>query len=564
MSQRLVTLIILGLFLSHPAFAAKTADVILTGSNIITVDSSRPTAEAVAVGGDKIIAVGEAADVMKYRGDNTRVIELGDRALVPGFIDAHGHMSGVGAYLSMVNLSSPPVGPVEKMDDVVRLLRKHIDDKSVPDGQWVFGYGYDDSAIAENRHPRRDDLDRVSTTHPIALIHVSGHLAAVNSAALKSVGMNADTPDPEGGVIRRRPGTREPNGVLEESATWAFRGAMAEISTSEKMVSSFRHSALLHASYGITTVQDGGISLETINLYRQAAAESPFPVDVVAFAFGNRLDEATLDTIKADEAYTGGFRLGGVKLMLDGSPQGRTAYLSEPYTEGPPGADANYRSYPVIEQDAYDVRVTPLIRRGVPVLTHANGDGAIDMMIEGVAKALDGVEMPDHRTVIIHAQLMREDQLRQVKKLGLVPSYYAAHPYFWGDWHRLSFGDDRASFISPVARTDELGIPFTVHNDAPVIPPDMMRLLWVVVNRETRSGHILGPHQRATPMQALHAVTLGAAYQYFEEDSKGSITPGKQADLVILDDNPLTVDPTVIKDIGVVETFARGISVYKR
>ena len=195
---------------------------------------------------------------------------------------------------------------------------------------------------------------------------------------------------------------------------------------------------------------------------------------------------------------------------------------------------------------------------------HANGDAAIDMLIDGVAAALDNKELPDHRTVIIHAQLMRKDQLERTKKLGLVPSYYSAHPFFWGDWHRRSFGEERAAFISPAAETARMQIPFTIHNDAPIVPPDMMRLMWIAVNRKTRSDFVLGPDQRLTPMQALHAITLGAAYQYFEEDSKGSITPGKQADLVILERNPLLANPDTLKDISIVETFARGQSVFKK
>jgi predicted amidohydrolase YtcJ len=544
-------------------FASEKADLIFVGSNIVTVDANRPTAEAVAVLNEKILAVGTREDVLSLRSDDTRVIDLGKKALVPGFIDAHGHMAGVGGYLKMANLSSPPVGTVEKIEDVVELLKKHIEAKAIPDGDWVFGYGYDDSLIGEGRHPNRDDLDLASTAHPIVLIHVSGHLAAVNSAALAATGITAETDDPPGGVIRRRSGTRVPNGVMEETAGFAFRKPMAKYSTSDSLKQSFRESARLHATFGITTVQDGGTSLDHVQLFRDAAAESPFPVDIVAFPFANGLDEETRNSISHDEDYSGGFRVGGVKFIIDGSPQGRTAYLSKPYNEGPPGAAPDYRAYPIYPADAYKEEVTHFIQRGIPVLAHANGDGAIDIMIDGVEKAVSGVDLPDHRSVIIHAQLMREDQLHRVKRLGLVPSYYAAHPYFWGDWHRLSFGDERAAFISPVARTAELGIPFTVHNDAPIVPPDVMRLLWITVNRETRSGYILGPDQRATPMQALHAVTLGAAYQYFEEDTKGSITAGKQADLVILGANPLTVDPASIKDIPVIETFARGKSVYR-
>ena len=159
---------------------------------------------------------------------------------------------------------------------------------------------------------------------------------------------------------------------------------------------------------------------------------------------------------------------------------------------------------------------------------------------------------------------MREDQLHKVKDLGLIPSYYAAHPFFWGDWHRKSFGEARAAFISPVARTNELGIPHTIHNDSPVVPPNMMRLLWIATNRETRSGFVLGPDQRASVIQAIRALTLSAAYQYFEEKEKGSITVGKRADLVILGANPLAVEKSELKDIPIIETIARGKSVYRR
>ena len=185
-------------------------------------------------------------------------------------------------------------------------------------------------------------------------------------------------------------------------------------------------------------------------------------------------------------------------------------------------------------------------------------------MIDGIAEAVAGEDLPDHRSVAIHAQLARPDQLLRFKELGIVPSYYSVHPYFWGDWHRLSFGEERASFISPVKATVELGIPYTVHNDSPVVPPDIMRLISITVNRQTRSGYVLGPDQRASVVEAIYAVTQGAAYQYFEEDEKGSITVGKRADFVILEQNPLLVDPQELGDIAIVETFSRGASVFRR
>jgi predicted amidohydrolase YtcJ len=238
--------------------------------------------------------------------------------------------------------------------------------------------------------------------------------------------------------------------------------------------------------------------------------------------------------------------------------------MSEPYNAGPPGAAADYVAYPSYDPDAWLNRIGPLIARGVPVLAHANGDAAIELMIDGVANAIAGGPVPDHRSVIIHAQLIREDQLDRVAELGIIPSFYSVHPFFWGDWHRLSFGEERARFISPVQAAIARDIPFTVHNDSPIVPPDMMRLVEITVNRETRSGFVLGPDQRASVMQALYAITLGAAYQYFEEDEKGSITVGKRADLVILEGNPLTIPTSDLGEVTVLETFARGKSIFQR
>ena len=540
------------------------ADLIVLGDHIVTMDDSLAGANAVAVRGDKIVAVGDAAEMLALQGAQTRTIELGEQALVPGFIDAHGHVSFVARLIDFVNLSSPPVGPVKNMDDIVRLLGERIAERDPPAGEWLFGYGYDDSLLAERRHPTRDDLDRASTEHPIALMHVSGHLAAVNSAALAAVGMDRETADPPGGVIRRRPGSNEPNGVMEETAAMQFTLGQFGQMGPDRYEALLRRALDYHASYGITTVQDGGAILPDVAAMRAAAEREAFPLDVVAFVYVNALDDQAIAGFRHDSAYAGGFRVGGVKFGLDGSPQGRTAWLSQPYTEGPEDAPEDYVAYPTYDIETYKERVALMIERKVPVLVHANGDAAIDAMIEGVAGAVDPEALPDHRSVIIHAQLMRPDQLPTVKALGLVPSYYAAHPFFWGDWHRKSFGEERAAHTSPVKATIEHGIPFTVHNDAPVVPPDMMRLIHITVNRTTRSGHVLGPEQRASVKEALYAVTQGAAYQYFEEDTKGSITPGKRADLVILGADPLTADPQTLADIPVIETFARGRSVFRR
>ena len=541
--------------------AAQDADLIFLGQNIITMDASNVS--AVAVRGDRIVVAGSEQDARALQGEGTRVIELGERALLPGFIDAHGHFAGVARYLDMLDLSSPPVGDVTSVDDIVRKLQRRIENRNIPPGELVYGYGYDDSLLAELRHPDRDDLDRASSDHPIVIRHVSGHLLAANSMALQEAGVGANTADPAGGIIRRRPGSDEPDGVMEETAMQFFPGT-GELLTPQRQSELRREAVQIYAGYGITTIQDSNVSQAYVDRLKAEGLEQEYAADIVTFVMGNPLPDDVLATVAADTSYTGGVRNGGVKFTLDGSPQGRTAWMSEPYNAGPPGAAADYVAYPSYDPDAWLNRIGPLLERGVPVLAHANGDAAIELMIDGVANAIAAGPVPDHRSVIIHAQLIREDQLDRVAELGIIPSFYSVHPFFWGDWHRLSFGEERARFISPVQAAIARDIPFTVHNDSPIVPPDMMRLVEITVNRETRSGFVLGPDQRASVMQALHAITLGAAYQYFEEDEKGSITVGKRADLVILEDNPLTVATSELGEVSVLETFARGKSIFKR
>ena len=542
--------------------AGTPADTIFFGDNIVTMDPQQPTVEAVAVRGETFVAAGSMDEVMAMEGPSTRVVDLGDNALLPGFIDSHGHFLGAGRDEESLGLHPPPVGDVNNIDDVVRKVRAWIDEHDIPPGEVVAGRGYDDSLLEEGRHPTREDLDRASTEHLIVLTHVSGHLTTINSAALAASNITADTPDPPGGHVRRMDGSMEPNGVLEETARGLLAFERVPSQSGEELDDLIRRSIDIYLSHGTTTIQDGGTALEQAEAFQAAADREPFKADVAAFA-RNRNSPGEVPDVPYTRGYQNGFRVAGVKLMLDGSPQGRTAWVTIPYEEGPPGAPPDYVAYGVMDPDEYKAAAGGLIRNGIPIIVHANGDAAMDLMIDGVAEGVAGMDpMPDHRSVIIHAQLMRADQLDRAAELNVVPSFFAAHAFFWGDWHRRSFGEERGNNTSPVGWALERGVNFTVHNDASVVPPHMMRLVSITVNRRTRSGHILGPHQRPTVMQALHAVTLGGAYQYFEEDTKGSITVGKQADLVILGESPLTSDPANLEFIPILETFSRGRSVF--
>jgi hypothetical protein len=549
------------------------ADLLFVGEHILTVEPGSPHVTDVAVRGDTIVAVGGKDDVEDFVGPSTRIVDLGEHALLPGFIDAHGHLGMVMQTLDFLNASSPPVGPMESIEDIVTALRDRIATRALEPGAFVMGYGYDDSLLAEGRHPDRDDLDRASLDHPILLLHVSGHLAAANSAALAAFGITSETSDPPGGVIRRRADSREPNGVLEEAAAVGPLLRQFATTSPEAFAMNLERAIQYYASYGITTIQEGASTRPMIAGLRAVAAQQPLDADVVAYLLERELagtaEDADLETVGFSPDYENGFRVGGVKFVLDGSPQGRTAWLTEPYAEGPPGAPADYVAYPTMDPDRYRRLSARLIAAGIPILAHANGDAAIDLMLEGVAGGVakaaeqrgDGKPL-DHRSVAIHAQLAREDQLDEMKRLGVIPSFFAAHPFFWGDWHRKSFGDERALRISPLHSALDRGLVFTIHNDTPIVPPDMLRLIQIAVDRRTRSGFVLGEDQRITVDQAIAAVTRDAAHGYFEEDRKGTIAVGKQADLVVLGADPRQVPVDEIHTIPVLETIARGRTIY--
>ena len=559
-------LCLIWLLASSAHAATAPADHIFLGDHIITMaatataSAQKPT--ALAIHGDQIVWTGERKDHGNWLGADTEVHELGDRALLPGFIDAHGHLTYLAATLKWANLASPPVGQVVDMSTLQGTLADYITEQAIPPGTWVIGNGYDDSLLKEQRHPDRDDLDAVSSQHPIALIHVSGHLTAVNSAALRTVNIDAETLDPAGGHIRRRPGSSEPNGVLEETATYPIRAVMQQ--PSGNPITDIETALNVYASNGITTAQDGAIGAGAAELLSMMDRDQLLTLDVVIYPIvGSPAQDVRLDYRFSH--YQNRLKVGGVKLILDGSPQGKTAYLSAPYAVPPPGQNQDYLGYPTHTAAAVDAMVGHYLSHDIPVIAHANGDAAAQMLIDAVAAAGATEPVADHRTVMIHAQTVREDQLDQMARLGIVPSYFSAHTFYWGDWHRDSvLGVERAQRISPTRSSAERGMPFTVHNDTPIVPPDMLRLLWATTNRLTRSGQVLGAKQRLNTYEALVAITRDAAYQYFEEDRKGTLVAGKLADLVVLSGNPLELDRTRLLELDVPETWSHGTRVFER
>lgn len=543
----------------------QVADLIYTGGDIVTMNDAHPNAEAIAIKDGKILLVGDRADIEKHKSNSTKMVDLDGKTLLPGFIDAHGHVFNAGLQALAANLLASPDGTVNEIASLRRTLQDWGEayPERVAKTGWIIGFGYDDAQLKEQRHPTRDDLDMVSKTVPVLAIHQSGHLAAVNSKGLELAGITAVTKDPEGGVYRRREGSSEPDGVLEEMGFFKLVFTVLGKLGSEDNKALLRAGLDLYARFGFTTAQEGRATIEAIETEAAAAREGDLKMDVVAYAD----IQAAADAIKPPyhaKTYQQHFRIGGAKLNLDGSPQGKTAWLTEPYHVPPEGQPADYRGYPAITNEEAVALVDKASANGWQILAHCNGDAAIDQYIMAIRAATEKYGKADRRPVMIHAQTVREDQLEEMKQLGIIPSFFGMHTYYWGDWHRDSvLGPERASRISPAASALRRGMIYTQHHDAPVAMPSSMMILASQVNRTTRSGKVLGPEQRVSVMDALKSITINAAYQYFEEDTKGSLEPGKLADLVILDKNPLKVEPMNIKDIRVIETIKEGNPIYK-
>ncbi len=557
-----------GLLANFSAAIAADADTIYFGGPIVTVDDSHPSAEAVAVKDGLIVAVGSHSAVEQaQKGTGTAMIDLGGRTMIPGFIDAHGHMWGAGVQAMAANLLPPPDGSVRSIRDLQEQLRKWMATSNIArDFGVVIGFGYDDSQLAEQRHPTAEDLDAVSTDLPIIVIHQSGHLHALNSKALQMAGITAETEDPQGGVIRRKPGSRVPSGVMEGTVLIReFLKIMPQL-TQAQQLALLDAGQDLYLKYGHTTAQEGRALPGNVDLYVAAAESGRLKLDVVVYPEILLVPEdgGFMNGSYFGRNYHHGMRIGGVKLTLDASPQGRTAWLSQPYLTPPPGQPPDYAGYPALSDDQAIAAVSRAFRNNWQIITHTNGDAAIDQLIKAVSIAAVQYPGSDRRPVMIHGQTLREDQVPKLKELGIFPALFPMHTFYWGDWYLDTvLGPARAANISPTGWMVRNGMMFSSHHDAPVAFPDTMRVLSATVNRTTRSNQVLGPEHRVEPIVALKAMTLWAAYQHFEEKTKGSIEVGKLADFAILSDNPLTIDPMKIADIKVVETIKQGKSIYR-
>lgn len=540
-----------------------TTNVYYNGEILTMVGDSPAYVESLVVKGDTIAFVGSEEQAMEVAGAGHTMIDLNGKTLLPGLIDGHAHFANFGAQAIGAQLLASPDANVDDMATLIAVLKEWNTPENRALTGWIFGTGFDDSILKEKRFPTKHDLDKVSTEFPIMITHISGHFAVVNSKGLKKLGIDENTKDPEGGIIRRENNGREPNGVLEELAAIPYMLNAIAPKSEEAVIQFFEAGQEMALSYGYTTAQEGR-AMQNHEMLVDLAEKNKFKLDVVSY-----IDYAFVDKYMNSKwngkDYTNGYRIGGMKVTLDGSPQGRTAWRTEPYLIPPEGMPHDYNGYPAIPNDSV---LSSIFEKGFKnnwqMLAHTNGDAAIDQFIRTMKPLQEKYGYEDRRDVIIHGQYIREDQLNNAKEMNMITSLFPLHTFYWGDWHTQLIGDSLVQHISPVKTALNKGIKVTIHTDAPVALPNLMRVVWTAVSRTSRSGAVIGAHERLSPYEALQAITIWSAYQHFESENKGSLEAGKLADLVILDRNPLKVPVAEIKDIQVLETIKEGISVFKR
>lgn len=549
-------------FLPGLANAQDVADTIYSGGPILTINDGQPKVEAVAVKDGRILAAGTLADISAFKGETTEAFDLNGRTMLPGFVDSHGHVVMGGIQALSANLLAPPDGNVTDIASLQATLKAWAEKNAatVDKVKMIIGFGYDNAQLAELRHPTREDLDAVSTEVPIVIVHQSGHLGVANSKALELAGITASTENPEGGVIQRTSdGT--PNGVLEEYAFFNVLIPLLGTLGPEGLSAFAEAGADLWMRYGYTTAQDGRSSGAVVEALKAVDADKGLPVDVIAYPDVLEAKEYIAQHVSRD--YEGKVRVGGCKLTIDGSPQGFTALRDRPYYDPVGDYPPGYAGYASVTMERVQDAVNWCYENGIQIITHANGEGASDMLIAAIGAAQKKYGDPGNRPVLIHGQFLREDQVDSYKRLGVFMSLFPMHTFYWGDWHRdHTVGPVNADNISPTGWVRERGMKFGSHHDAPVAFPDSMRILSATVTRRTRSGDILGPSQRVDVMTALKAMTIWPAWQQFEENDKGSIEVGKLADFVLLSEDPTAIDPEKLAGIKIEGTVKGGNLVY--
>lgn len=529
------------------------SELIFYNGNILTMEEEKQNPSAVYIKDGIIQTVGTKEEVMAAAvtsPNGAEVIDLDGRTLMPSFIDSHGHFTGYANSILQV-----PLEEATTLEEISSRISNYIKSNHIQPGTWVIGKGYDQNILPQKRHPSKEVLDAAAPNHPVVIQHNSSHMGVLNSLALSKLNLTVESSCPQGGRIEIKDG--ELTGYLEEAAFTSYLQKVPMPSI-EDLMNSYVKIQDRYAAFGITTVQEGLMPDALGRLYQKLLDQKLLKLDVVGYADCEK-GQALFQQFSEQE-YDRHFRLGGYKTFLDGSPQGRTAWMRKPYA----GSNDKYCAYPTITKEKLYKQVLRAYEEGRQILAHCNGDAAAELYLN-VLKEVQSEKkdtIKDIRPVMIHAQLLGKDQIPMVKECDVILSFFAAHVYHWGDVHIENFGMERASGISPAGSAKKAGICYTFHQDAPVIEPNMLETIWCATNRITKRGILLGEDERVSVLDALKAVTIHAARQYFEEKEKGSIKAGKRADFILLDQNPLETPKEDLRKIQVLETYKDGVKIY--
>ncbi|SIS42264.1 amidohydrolase [Salimicrobium flavidum] len=538
-------------------------DVLITNAEVVTLDDNDSVAGSVAVKDGEIAWI----STEKYPVDapeSGEVVDLEGRTLIPGFIDTHNHLLMYSQYLGQINCRSPLN---ENIGDIQKLIEAEAKQKEK--GEWIIGWGYDDTLLEESRHPTREDLDAVAPDHPVLIRHISAHFAAVNSLALELAGVYETIEDPPGGHFGRdEQGALD--GVLHEFSAMDFVDSIIPEYTEEDLAQLMEKGAREYVSKGITTSTDAGVGLvrgmEEYKAHVKVLKENRIPLRMRYMVLHHLLREGapfagyTREELQqqisedTDDRAT----LDSAKMFQDGSIQGLTGALRHPYH-----CDSSITGNLIQEQKDFNEEVLDLHSRGFRMATHGNGDRAIGSIIDAYTYALEKNPEKDRRHRIEHVQTGSAEDLDRMKDWGIEASFFINHVYYWGDRHRDIFlGNERAARLNPLKDAAEKGFRFTLHSDCPITPISPLFSIWAAVNRITSGGEVLGEGQKIDALTALKSMTSYGAWLNFEEGITGTIEAGKRADFAVLDTNPLRCDPMAIKDISVEATYIGGEKVY--
>jgi len=527
----------------------QTPELILHRANILTMDPSRPVVEAVAIAGGRFLAAGSNHEITSLATSRTQSVSLEGKTVVPGFIDAHSHPASSGLrHLKEVDCD------LRSIQAIQQAIRERA--AKTPAGEWILGFKYDDTKTEEGRRLRREDLDAATSNHPVYISHRGGHTGYVNSAAIRLSGVPENATDPPGGHFERDPATRRLTGGLRETAARPFQSKIPSRYTRQDRHEGVKLISRMMNRAGVTSVHDTGGGPEDLRAYQDAREAGELGLRVyclIRYASLDRMIAAGVRTGLGDEWV----RVGGVKLMCDGSISERTARLSQPYI----GRKDDFGLLVTPEPELYE-QARKAHEAGWQIGTHANGDVAIDITLRVYERLQKEKPRRDPRFRIEHCTLLNDSLIRRIRALGAIPNPFSTYVYYHGEKMR-EYGAERLENMFAVRSLLDAGVRVTQTSDYPPGPFEPMMALQSSVTRTDSKGNVWGARQRITVEEALRVGTINGAYASFEERLKGSIEAGKLADLVVLGRDPLKTDPMSLIHIPVERTMVGGRWVYE-